>query len=160
MKDTAERQLRAYLVARPGNLIVDDKPQPGRFYLEWHPEIVNTGQTPAYNVCGWAPSRDVPLPPGTDLIKELGEPTGSGSKGILGHEQSIWPSCGIGRSLSPAELGDLRTQRTGKAWYVWGVVTYRDAFKRTHRTEYCNLADWDSEGNPISQCAPQHNEAD
>jgi hypothetical protein len=30
---------------------------------------------------------------------------------------------------------------------------------KEHRTEFCNVADWDTAGNPISRSAPQHNEA-
>jgi hypothetical protein len=121
MATTAQQQRRVYLVAKPGKLFVDDKRSPGRYWLEWHPEIINTGQTPAYNVRVTAIS-DVgndPLPPGSDLQKEL-EPTGAGSTGTLGRGQPIWPACHLNRYLSASELDDLRRQR-GEAWYVWGL---------------------------------------
>lgn len=161
MKDTTQQQLRAYLIARPGNLIVDEKRRPGEYWLEWHPEIVNTGQTPAYDVrvASRAQIRDEPLPPGTNLTKEL-DPKGTGSQGVLGREQMIWQSCNIGRGISESELKDLRSKRSGKAWYVWGVVTYRDIFGNSHSTKFCNLTDWDSQGKPMSRSAPEHNEAD
>jgi hypothetical protein len=73
---TAERQLRAYMTVKNGKILHDRRTAEG-WWLEWHPEIVKVGQTPAYNVrvCGKADLKPDPLPEGTDLIKEL-EPGG------------------------------------------------------------------------------------
>jgi hypothetical protein len=159
-KDATQQHLRAYLVAKPGNLVVEEAFK-GSYRLQWHPEIVNLGLTPAYDVASVARAaiKSDPLPPDTDLIQEL-DPKGTGSRGIIGTQQAIWPACDLPKNLSELELTSLKSGRSGMAWYVWGFVTYRDIFNKMHRTEYCNLADWDSDGKPISRCAPQHNTAD
>jgi hypothetical protein len=53
---TAERQLRAYLTAKAGNIIHERRSD--GWWLEWHPEITNVGQTPAYRVRLVARARD------------------------------------------------------------------------------------------------------
>lgn len=156
---TAERQLRAYVMAKAGTILHEKRPR--GWWLEWHPEFSNVGQTPAYNVrsATMADIRPDPLPPGTDLISEL-TVTGTGSQTTMGTGQSIWPVCHPNRYLSDSELKTLKSRYSGSAFYVWGLITYRDIFKNEHRTVFCNVADWDTAGNPISRCAPQHNEAD
>lgn len=159
MKDTAERQLRAYIVAKAGKLHTKRLGTGESRYLEWHPQIINTGQTPAYDVRLVATSgiRDEPLPPGASLITEL-DPKGVGSQGTLGRAQVIWPSCGV--RVKESEMPTVVRRGSGKAWYVWGRVTYQDIFRQDHWTEFCFVADWKPDGTPISRVAPQGNDAD
>jgi hypothetical protein len=67
----------------------------------------------------------------------------------------------MGRNISDAELNRLKIRGAPRqAFYVWGIVTYEDIFGKARRTEFCNLADYDSAGNPLSRPAPLHNQAD
>jgi hypothetical protein len=154
---TAERQLRAYITVKRCKTRLERRPS-GGWGLAWVPQIINAGQTPAYDVrvCTMSDIRPDPLPPGTDLLKEL-EP-GTGSRHTLGTGQSVWPL--VYREMSDSELTDLKSRAKGTAFYLWGTAVCRDIFRMERTTEFCYVADWDIEGNPIARCAPQHNEAD
>jgi hypothetical protein len=155
---TAERQLRAYMTVKHGN-ILHEKHADG-WLLGWHPQVVNVGQTPAYDVrvCAMTDIRPDPLPAGTDLIGEL-EP-GPGSRSTVGSGQAVWPALRLSGYISDSELGDLKSQWKARSFYIWGTVVYLDVFKKERRTVFCMIADWDNAGNPIGRSAPQHNEAD
>jgi hypothetical protein len=159
MQRNAERQLRAYITIKKCRVLCEQRP--AGLWLEWHPEIINTGQTPAYDLrcaakAGIKPST---LPPGTDLMQEI-ERTGEGSQYVLGPGQMIWNAPHLNRHMSAGDLKNLKSPWPTSAFYVWGIVTYKDIFGKEHWTTFCSVADWDPSGNPLSRCAPQHNEAD
>lgn len=44
--------------------------------------------------------------------------------------------------------------------YVWGRVTYEDAFGETHFTRFCQHIYWDLKGNVQGHYIPGRNDAD
>ncbi len=76
MTETAKHQLRAYTTIRGGKIWHERRPS--GWHLEWRPDLIYVGQTPADYVraCLAAGIRPEPLPDGTDLMAEL-EPTGA-----------------------------------------------------------------------------------
>jgi hypothetical protein len=80
-EDTARRQLRAYIVIHGKNV----RQRPGRFISDI--EIVNTGQTPAYDVIAIARTAVLPFPLPSDFDFTLINPD-TPSTGLLGPGQS------------------------------------------------------------------------
>lgn len=151
LSDTNQRQLRAYVsvggIARtkdPGEL-----KGAGFAVLV---EVKNDGQTPAYDLVQWAKIevREFPLIGGM-AIHCLENP---GFGVIPPHTKTMaFPT--FKRDLSPLE--EQAVLENGKAIYVYGEVSYRDAFDRKHLTQFryrCNgqgyglgLFKADAEGN-------------
>jgi hypothetical protein len=150
-KETAQHQLRVYINVGGGK-IWHQRTGFGR-HLEWRVDIVNVGQTPAYNVrvvmkVGIRPE---PLP-------ELA-PKGDGSRGDLGPGQAFYPHA-YENIFSDERVDALKGSRRTEAFYVWGLVTYSGVFKQEHRSRFCFVADYDTKGDPISRVAPQDNQED
>jgi hypothetical protein len=128
MKDTAQRQLRAYVSIFDARIAFDTD---GRTF---RPTIVlqNAGQTPAYDVASWTdgdafdaskpPSFSQPIPADQRTLRTV---VGPGMKFTL-NSQKVTEIPGI--------EGHVRDGTT--AIYVWGRVDYRDAFGRTWPLEF------------------------
>jgi hypothetical protein len=124
MEETAERELRAYvLVVRGG--IAPGNPPAARIILR------NYGRTPAYDVRVWVGvdiarpgKREFPAAP-----KDL--PMG---KSIIGPGGELISTERVGRPLAADET--IRFAR-GETWlYAWGEVSYRDAFDNRRLTRF------------------------
>jgi hypothetical protein len=111
---TTRRQLRAYVSVSGGKILHEKRPD--GWWLEWHPEITNVGQTPAYNVrvATRADIKPDPLPPSTDLMKELESESSQGSRvtkarsgGSMGVGQTVWQHLDLNRSF---RCGTERTE--------------------------------------------------
>jgi hypothetical protein len=154
IKDTADHQLRAYVTVRTGRIWHEMRAF--GWHLEWVPVVINVGQTPAYNVqlCVKTAIRPEPLPDGTDLMAEV-PLTGVGSRGDLGPTQAFYPPSWLNYYVPDERMEGLKAAERKEAFYVWGLVTYRDIFKKEHRTKFCFVADYDNEGSePSSHGAP------
>jgi hypothetical protein len=145
---TTRQQMRAFVYLNNGSIVNVTNPEnpqalPGYKptgaelgYPELGPlailTITNSGSTPAYNVVHWAGIAfdDFPVP--KSLPKRLMTPTAP---------TSILPPNGINtkniRIPSPLDSQDVTGLRAGtKAIYIYGEITYMDAFRRKRRTDY------------------------
>jgi len=126
-RDTAQRQLRAYVCVFAANIAFKKLDQPD---IEVH--MKNCGLTPAYNVRSWI-GLDVATHP---LGKELMPPPegfqmSSSTVAPGGHEimPVVWK-----RSIPPAFLPVLGTPQA--TIYVFGRTTYLDIFGNEWYTDY------------------------
>lgn len=158
-KDTAERQLRAYLcrTGRPqcNELIQQDQ----RKIYEFLVPIRNAGQTPAYRVVarGRAAFYPVPLPGSADLGLDPAPETASRSP--LGPGRELDVVC----TSEPLDLNQLQWMQTHYSYtlYLRGLVTYEDAFGHPRTLEFCEGVDWRRWPVAVTTYATdRHNEAD
>jgi hypothetical protein len=155
MEQTAERQLRAYLSVT-ANEIQCQEVGPGLWQLRWEPVVTNRGQTPAYKVVAGAGSRILPcpLPADVDLTPPPPE-QGMRSSSTMGAGQNTvlirW------LELTEAEFQGL-IQATDRACYLFGVITYQDAFQVDRFTNFCFRAIF-KDGRKYSYTETRHNEA-
>lgn len=125
MRDTARREMRAYVFAKPGSIRFN-----GRMLVRLDFTVRNAGQTPAYNVhaqFAFLP-RPYPLPPGFDP----GTPTHEETTNAFGPGDERPYKRELGRPLDPKVEADLRagTHR----YYAVGLITYYDVFREKIRT--------------------------
>jgi len=127
MKDTAERQLRAYVCMESAQIIFKRERSP-----EIHVHIKNFGQTPAYDVRMWiggaigqypAPESPKPPPEGFQMSTSLLAP------GAKPHAM-VWRHPEINELLMPF-LGTPQV-----TIYAYGEIAYKDAFGKPHITKY------------------------
>lgn len=128
MKDTANRQLRAYVGVEKLS-ISPDKEKPGQNKIDT--TIINTGQTPAYDVKHWQRFKVIPFPP-SELTFPLEKPEHL-SKGMIGPGHKTYKHEKI--------LADTNYYQSGimdgtMVMYVWGKIEYRDAFNVIQHTRY------------------------
>lgn len=133
MRDTEERQLRAYVFASPGQLArpvgrIPNAPPVTR----WSFDITfkNSGQTPAYDFHQFTVSEvfAVPTPEGNFDIA----PEGPISNAVLPAGESVTTRghCDVtGADLAAIQAGQ-------RALYVFGEIRYADAFKRRWLTRF------------------------
>jgi hypothetical protein len=154
-RNTARRQLRAYISIYPGLLIEQDERSPAIF--EARPTIKNTGQTPAYNVSFAAITKVLPypLPNGFDLSLP---PHPSPSVSTLGPQQDSSMFTYTEKIYPIDELIAILTMK-GVALYPYGNVSYKDAFERTWETKFCYFFIWGSKGYPMWMLSNQNNKA-
>jgi hypothetical protein len=146
MRESSERQLRAYVVAELGNIVnvanplpVGGNPAPQTDARVIYPngpvariQIKNTGQTPAFEVRHWGDIciREYPLvselppkPPGLiPVASNLGQ-------GIISTKRFTRHSL-----LTPQQTTDL--MKGIIAIYVYGEISYTDAFGIERHTQY------------------------
>lgn len=117
-RDTAKRQLRAYLTVDEFIWNIDK----GDYKVQI--SFVNRGQTPAYNVdasANWI-ALDAPMP--HDFVFSAGNAHVEDGPAVIGPNQNIFGVCDI-------PLGEhtmLDAAAGAKHVYVWGHVSYTDAF--------------------------------
>lgn len=129
MNDIAERQLRAYMSIDKIER-TDDSSQLG--IPEFNIEIINTGQTPAYEVKinFWLSFREYPL----ELELEKPEITTFTSKGTFGTGQPGHSEIKFSR---PITIDDIQMMNRGKgAFYIYGEIQYRDVFLKQWHTKF------------------------
>ena len=147
MRDASRRQLRAYVVCESGAIVNVANPVPiyqGQVFPPTGAEITNpaagpiariqiqnTGQTPAFEVRNWGNIcfREYPLTAG--LAGQL--PRRRAVPSVLGHGIMSTKLLQL-NPLTPPQIADLRAG-TG-AVYVYGEITYIDAFGRKQYTKY------------------------
>ena len=124
-RDTAKRQLRAYLTF--GEFVLNLDKADWRLQLKWN----NRGQTPAievHTVADWI-ALETPLP--ADFIFPDPPPFEEDGPATIGPNQSVYGTCP--QDLSPALL--MSVANGDRQMYVWGSVEYLDAFGQLRRSE-------------------------
>jgi hypothetical protein len=146
MRESSERQLRAYVLPELGNIVNIAAPlrTSGTYtptdaritHPDWGPVVImhvkNTGQTPAFKVVHWGNMcfREYPL--ASTLPPRAESPVKSVSTigpGIINTKR-----LGFGPPLTEQQIAQLRNA-TG-AIYVYGEISYEDAFGKQHLTRY------------------------
>jgi hypothetical protein len=157
-KDTAKRQLRAYLVVNIGGAVYQEREKNLKF--EGKPLLVNTGQTPARKVRYKAQSAILPFPPSDNFVfQEVSEDIGFG---ILGAQQNATMGATVEEFCRDGEVEDIK-KAVGHSLYVWGTVTYEDIFGITHYTKFGQQLYWVKNGadeRVLGNFIPNHNDGD
>lgn len=132
MKDTAERQLRAYLSVMVGTALSQDRAQGRKF--KGMPRVINMGQTPAHKVAYNSNAAIMPSELPVDFTFPLpGETSGSG---VLGPHQTFDMGKAVVDFCPDAEVDDIKIGK-GKILYIWGIITYTDVFGNPWHTKFC-----------------------
>jgi hypothetical protein len=141
MQNTAERQLRAYVFAEAGPL---QRGANGVWRYTIH--FRNSGQTPAYDVTQYSKADifDEPVPEDKFVVDRRMD--GVNSRAPLPPNQRDPVNTSNTFNVSAAEFADIKAGR--KAFYVWGEINFRDAFKINRTVRFRFLHNKDS--------GPQH----
>jgi hypothetical protein len=126
--DMAKRQLRSYISVEGAAILQfgDTSIAP-----EAHVIFKNSGQTPAYKVRGWIAIKMTEFP-FSGTFEDVGSQLPFAS--VIGSGGSPSGIIATKRSLSNEENRNIR-DGTG-ALFVWGELTYKDAFKAPHYTRF------------------------
>jgi hypothetical protein len=152
--DTEQRQLRAYVFPTSANAINVNSSQPA----EGNIGLKNSGQTPAYRLS----ARTVISVREFPLQSPLPDPQSSYATSVLGPGAGYTLSAHNRRPLTSSEIQAI--QGGTKAIYVYGDVTYTDAFGSCWVSKFRlfyggNLSDspngemhYDEQGNEETEC--------
>lgn len=129
------KQLRAYVTVN-GKLFVEQNPGANK-PIEIRLDLKNAGQTPAYNVIS---SGEVQMLPArlssTFDFSTRPAPGSENSNSTLGPHDETTLFGNADAVFTPDEMSKMKS---GKEWrlYAWGVIHYKDVFKKKRWTNYC-----------------------
>ncbi|MGD1077826.1 MAG: hypothetical protein ABR881_05835 [Candidatus Sulfotelmatobacter sp.] len=140
--------MRAYLTVTVGSIsLYQERREPGQpdLKFETRPNLTNTGNTTARNVCIRIAADILPIPIPQAFKFPLPEEIEIKDAGIIGaHQTSVL--AGTVRDFVPdEEVGEIKEGRT-KALCVWGLITYEDIFGRGHQTKFGQWITWNPNG--------------
>ena len=130
---SSERQLRAYVYARPYRAFhIDDKGGVAQIYTI----IGSKGATFANRV---ERSVGIALLPGPapERFEDLGPISKQGGSTVLAPDVDVFAIQNF-RVITPAELAKLMTANGELRFYAFGKITYVDAFKKERQTTFCH----------------------
>ena len=128
-KDTAKRQLRAYLsphILTHGNF--GDRIRPFRPEFK----IRNSGQTPAHDVTVRIKTKILPYP----SHEALPTPDPWHGSFVIGPNSEVNICCELDKLLTDGEREEIKAG-TRQRIYVWGDVNYVDAFGSPQSIDFC-----------------------
>ncbi len=154
-KLVSELQLRAYINAVIGAGIFQDRTKNLKF--EGRVLLVNEGPTPAHkakHICdvGIFP---VPLANGFEFPK-MG--TAAAGENMIGPRQNRSLSAVLDYFVADDAVEAIKSGN-GQGLYVWGNITYEDAFGQERKTDFCHLLTWLPNGNVWGYYTPNRNNA-
>ena len=155
-EETAKRELRAYLTVRIGG--GDQQDRHKRQFFAVRPQIINSGKTPAYEMNWWAKADILPVP----LPDDFNFPSQSDTET---HSLTIGPGQDLYLlAIHPRYVPDSEAREiivgNDKRVYVWGEITYVDAFGESRSTKFCHNIFWlNGTGQLQGQYTPCHNDA-
>lgn len=155
MRRTAQRQLRAYIVAGINN--VDIQGPENEVSVTLGVSIKNTGQTPAHDLS--VVSRTHLL--GHPIKMPFGFTLRTGddpSRAVLGAGQETESESPAERPFTGDEMMRAKSPEGGFRIYTWGSVTYRDVFGHKHYTNFCSSLLF-NKSEPIAHASEHHNDA-
>jgi hypothetical protein len=150
LKDSAQRQLRAYVMGESGTIVNIANPIPaflGQVFSDTgaaitnlacgpiaYVQIKNTGQTPAFEVEHWGNIcvREFPLT--ATLPSEINGTRTNLIRSVLGAGIPSTKTLFHGPLLTEQQIANLRAGTA--AIYVYGEIRYTDIYKKTHFTKY------------------------
>ncbi len=147
-KKTAERQLRAYIWARPHTKRISNLSELSKDGVTFI--VINNGQTPAYNVSHVIGIGvfDRPLKHGFPSEPGFGK---RGSRFVLNPGMTSELGAALPIEISEEEKTSIIVDKSS-AIYIWGEIRYDDAFERHQVTKFRMFSDgiglhWCEEGN-------------
>jgi hypothetical protein len=154
MRDTEERQLRAYVFASPTSLNRPAAYMPGSMgSLNWRFSITftNSGQTPAYEFQQYTASDVMDIPTSEDKFVIV--PQGARSQAVLPSGENV--STTISQPVSAADFAAIQSGQ--KIFYVFGEIRYIDAFRRRWLVKFRFMHGMNQGTNDLVYC-PAGNE--
>ena len=156
---SSRKQLRAYLTVVIGGAAFQERRQGiPDLKFEAIPLIVNTGQTPAYNV-RFRINADI-LTPGfpKGFMFPLSDEIMGGS--VIGPNQTANMSATIKDFIGDKEVDDVKYMISGqRGLNVWGVVTYIDIFGHEWETQFAQTLYWHLDGKLFGKYCPEYSNA-
>ncbi|HML07824.1 MAG TPA: hypothetical protein VK430_06805 [Xanthobacteraceae bacterium] len=150
---TAERQLRAYLTTAVGQCLRQTR----TLNLEFRPIILNTGQTPAYDVYILNSMALLSPTEATNYDFRIPEQPPA-TLMTLGPRQERFTHVIAGRKMTRNEMREWIAHR--KLIFVYGTIHYRDAFQKPRFTNFCySILYWSKRGTPLWHNTNRHNES-
>jgi hypothetical protein len=160
-KDTAKRQLRAYIAVTIDSASYQDREKNIKF--QGIPRLTNTGQTPAHKLLLKNHASVLPWPlPLSYVLPDFGDDIG---ESVMGVGQQATMNILVESFYDDREVAGIMDGSSGKALYCWGLITYEDAFGDSHETQFCQrLLFFPSTTNPgqytvAGQYTPGRNKA-
>lgn len=150
-KDTAVRQLRAYVVVSSKELERFDEGQIGRV----QGILENLGQTPVYEAV-WVSGINVFPPAGAFTYPECKDIMRDSKKWFFG--KFSYPDKDRATVFTADETSRVKSGQAGV--YFNGRVCYRDIFKEIRRTDFCIRWAWQNGSLGTATYCDQGNEAD
>ena len=141
-RKTGKRQLRAYLSVVIGDAAYQERTKDIKF--EARPVIRNAGQTPAYKVRCEIRAEIIPRALARDYAFTPPS-TGQKSQSSIGPQETRMIGGTVPYFVPDDDVDDIKAG-TDRSLWVWGVVTYEDAFGDEQTTEFCQRLWWDKSG--------------
>lgn len=155
MRRTAQRQLRAYIVATAAD--VDIRGPENEVSVSFGISIKNTGQTPAHELSVVSRTRLLAYPikmPFVFTLRTGNDP----SRTVLGAGQDITSESPAEKPFTGDEMMRAKSPDGGYRIYCWGCVTYRDVFGCKHYTNFCSSLIF-REREALAHASEHHNDA-
>jgi hypothetical protein len=155
-KEVTELQLRAYLSVVIGLGLLQDRKNGVKF--EAQPLLVNNGHTPANKVITSIQADILPSPLGRDYVLPPfpGRPSGEGV--IPAHQNRVMSGV-VDNFIADQDVADVM-RGNGRGLFVWGSVSYEDAFKQPRTVEFCQQITWLPDGRIWGYYPENRNRAD
>ncbi len=156
MRRTGQRQLRAYIVA--GASDVNMHGPENALSVSLGIAVKNTGQTPAHDlsIVSKTDLLEHPIKMPFDFTLRTGPDP---SRAVLGAGQVTESNSPADRPFNGDEMMRARDPEGGFRIYIWGSVTYRDVFGRTHHTNFCSSLIFEDGGAAVAHASEHHNDA-
>lgn len=137
VKDRSAKQMRAYVSVLVHSGVYQEREK--GFYFEGKPMMLNMGNTPAHNVRYRATADILPIQIPSDFPFPL--PERASSAATLGPHQNFIMGARVGTFYDDRDVFAIKNA-TGRALYVWGIITYEDIFGDAHHTKFCQIITW------------------
>jgi hypothetical protein len=160
MRKSSQRGLRAYVCTFDSG--VDEMAGYPNFHTT---SIKNVGQTPAYDVTGRLEWRclagtDAHWPPQKQFEFDAETEATRGSASVVGSQQVLELRYDLERSKDGTSFQDAyaRIERGEVAIFIYGVIYYRDIYRKQHFTKWCDVLRKTPQG-VVHMAYDRHNEA-
>lgn len=140
--------MRAYLTVTIGSIsLYQERREPGQpdLKFETRPNLTNTGNTPARNVCIRIAADILSIPIPQSFQFPLPEENEIKNAGIVGAHQTSVLAGTVKDFVSDEEVAGIKEGRM-KALCVWGLITYEDTFGASHQTKFGQWITWNPNG--------------
>jgi hypothetical protein len=159
-RQTAERQLRAYVQIVGKDFLVQGDSGNERFVNQL--SVVNTGQTPAYQLKIDSVVKILPRSLPEDFTFAFIPEGLNRSMMMVGSGRSVGHDSLADTILSEAEMISIMRADSGVRLYSFGTVKYEDCFGKPRFTNFCYFLEWviTTDGYSFSvHPTEQHNDA-
>lgn len=154
---TASQQMRAYCTVVVFGATYQERNKNLKF--AGTPRVINTGHTPAHRVGYRASAAILPIQLPEDFAFPL--PSETIGAGVLGAGHVFEIGAVVDSFCNDSEVDNIKHGKD-KVLYIWGIVTYADAFGNDWETWFCQSLTWRGEGKDeivYGYYNPRHNKA-